>query len=172
MVVKDRSGRTCPHTPPVDSSEVPACARVCIVDGSFNYDRITQACSSFCLNTSLFNCPSSTAPIRLISTAPPAGTSAPAPDPSKAPPTLSTATPLRLRGESRRQTGQCHPSFPSPPPALVRAICHRDWRSDCHCRRSLYLGPRRLEQDLGSLALIIAISVTYCPRLHPIRRAS
>jgi hypothetical protein len=57
MYVEDWFSQKCPHTPPVDFSPLPACARDCISDGSFNYGCITQTSSCFCLRANLFNCP-------------------------------------------------------------------------------------------------------------------
>jgi hypothetical protein len=57
MYVEDWFSKVCPDTPPVDFSPLPACARDCISDGSFNYGCITQTSSCFCLFADLFNCP-------------------------------------------------------------------------------------------------------------------
>jgi hypothetical protein len=57
MYVEDWFSKVCPDTPPVDFSPLPACARDCISDGSFNYGCITQTSSCFCLFADLFSCP-------------------------------------------------------------------------------------------------------------------
>jgi hypothetical protein len=57
MYVEDWFRNLCPHTPQVDFSPLPACARDCISDGSFNYGCITQTSSCFCLRAELFDCP-------------------------------------------------------------------------------------------------------------------
>ena len=49
--------KACRNTPTVDFSPLPACAKTCISDGSFNYGCITGGRSCLCLNQDLFNCP-------------------------------------------------------------------------------------------------------------------